>query len=260
MHTLAASRTAIRALVLISVGCFVTHGGVSAQEPWRWPEQGKNLQVLPKDFPPERLRAVMLGFSDALGVRCSHCHVGEEGKPLSTFDFASDANPKKATARRMYEMLGMINDQLEKVQPSGPARVNMWCHTCHHGQPRPLTLDEALTETYTTRGLEAMVARYRELRASAYGRGAFDFGEATLNDLGYSFLAKGDTAAAIAVFAENTGQFPNSTNTHDSLGEAYLKAGQKALAIAAYERSLALDPDNTNTKAKLEELQREAAP
>ena len=33
---------------------------------------------------------VMPGFTRALGVRCSYCHVGEEGESLSTYDFASD--------------------------------------------------------------------------------------------------------------------------------------------------------------------------
>ena len=43
----------------------------------------------------ERLRPVMMGFTRALGVRCNHCHVGEDGQPLSTFDFVSDENPNK---------------------------------------------------------------------------------------------------------------------------------------------------------------------
>ena len=77
-----------------------------AQPRWSWPEKSKNLKVLPKNTPPEKLRAVMTGFTRSLGVRCSHCHVGEEGKPLDTYDFASDKNEKKAVARGMLKMLG----------------------------------------------------------------------------------------------------------------------------------------------------------
>ncbi|MDX1495547.1 MAG: c-type cytochrome, partial [Longimicrobiales bacterium] len=121
---------------------------------WSWPERAENLQELPSDFPPERLGAVMRGFSSALGVRCSYCHVGEEGQPLSTYDFASDANPNKDRARAMYRLLGAVNDHLDEIEPSGPP-VNMWCHTCHAGRPKPQTLAEALDETYGVEGGEA---------------------------------------------------------------------------------------------------------
>ena len=53
------------------------------------------------------------------------CHKGEEGKPLSTYDFASDDNPNKNRAREMYRMLGDISDHLKKIEPSGDKRVNM---------------------------------------------------------------------------------------------------------------------------------------
>src|SRR5215469_2763158 len=118
------------------------------QESWSWPEKPKNLQVLPKDWPGSRLQPVMIGFTGALGVRCPYCHKGEEGKPLSTFDFASDENPNKDRAREMLRMLGTINDRLQKIQPSGDQRVNMWCHTCHRGRPRPTTLEEELIEQF----------------------------------------------------------------------------------------------------------------
>ena len=75
----------------------------SAQESWNWPEKPKNLQVLPKEWPGKRLEPVMKGFTRALGVRCSYCHKGEEGKPLSTYDFASDENPNKDRARECSE-------------------------------------------------------------------------------------------------------------------------------------------------------------
>ena len=83
-----------------------------SQDDWKWPEKPKNLQVMPKEWTGKKLSPVMRGFTAALGVRCTHCHVGEEGKPLSTFDFASDANPNKDRAREMYRMLGDINEHL----------------------------------------------------------------------------------------------------------------------------------------------------
>ena len=135
-----------------------------AQEQWSWPEKPKNLQVLPKDWPGTRLQPVMIGFTRALGVRCSYCHKGEEGKPLSTFDFASDENPNKNRAREMLRMLGSIDDHLKKIQPSGDQRVNMWCHTCHRGRPRPMTLEEELAEQYRTKGIDATLDYYADLK------------------------------------------------------------------------------------------------
>src|SRR5689334_9343871 len=60
----------------------------------------KNLKVFPKDISRADLLFNMKFFSQSLGVRCTFCHVGEEGKPLSTVDFASDAKAKKLTARK----------------------------------------------------------------------------------------------------------------------------------------------------------------
>jgi tetratricopeptide (TPR) repeat protein len=228
---------------------------VGQAQQWTWPEHGENLQVLPEDFPPERLRAVMIGFTRALGVRCSYCHVGEEGEPLTTYDFVSDDNPKKDIARTMYRMLGVINDSLQTIDPSGPRRVNMWCHTCHRGLPRPATLAEELRDVRDEEGVEAAVGLYRDLRDRFHGRGSYDFGEGTLNELGYELLEEAPPDA-IAVFQLNAEQFPESANAWDSLAEGYMRAGDRERAIEYYEKSLELDPDNENAKEKLEELRR----
>jgi tetratricopeptide (TPR) repeat protein len=196
---------------------------VRAQDTWTWPGKPKNLQVLPKDWPGSRLRPVMVGFTRALGVRSSYCHKGEEGKPLSTYDFASDENPNKNRAREMYRMLGEIDDHLKKIEPSGDKRVNMWCHACHHGRPRPMTLDEELSEQYRKKGLQA-----------------------ALDGI--------DTKGAIQVFKLNAETFPDSANVWDSLAEGYLKAGDARKAQDNYEKALKLDPANPSAKEGLEKI------
>ncbi len=82
-----------------------TVAALPAQERWSWPEKGENLRELPKDFTGDRLRAVMTGFTRALGVRCSLCHVGKEGQSRRTYDFLSDEHPNKNTARAMLREL-----------------------------------------------------------------------------------------------------------------------------------------------------------
>ena len=91
-------------VVCITVLCLASGRG---QDAWTWPEKAK-------DWPGSRLRPVMIGFTRALGVRCSYCHKGEEGKPLITYDFASDENPNKNRAREMLRMLNEIEEHLKK--------------------------------------------------------------------------------------------------------------------------------------------------
>jgi len=232
---------------------FLISSNLMAQSPWA--KKPSNLQVLPKDWPGSRLRAPMTGFSRALGVRCSHCHVGEEGQPLSTYDFASDENPNKERAREMLRMLGSINDHLKKIEPSGEQRVNMWCHTCHVGRAKPTTLDEELKEAYSRNGLEAALQHYSDLKEKYYGRGAYNFeSERELNIFGYVVLGQNDADGAIRVLKMNTEKFPQSGNVWDSLGEAYMKAGDNKLAIESYQKSIELNPRNQNAKDMLEKL------
>ena len=109
---------------------------------YAWPERLQNAQVLPADMGAERLRRTMVGFARQLGVRCTFCHVGAEGAPLSQVDFVSDANPHKNVARGMLRMNQRINGELlpamlGPVAQGSPARVT--CFTCHRGSPRPAT-------------------------------------------------------------------------------------------------------------------------
>lgn len=245
---------------LLAVVASATTTTAVAQARWKWPEKSQNLKVLPKDITGQKLQPIMTGFTQALGVRCTYCHVGEEGKPLATYDFASDQNPNKERAREMYRMLGSIKEQLGKIQPSGDPRVNMWCHTCHQGRPRPKTLEEELGDAYRKSGVAGAVARYEELRKRFYGRGGYDFGEASLNAFGYELLGTKDHAGAIAVLRLNAAQFPQSGNVWDSLAEAYLADGKKVLAEIYYRKSLELDPQNENALENLAKLREKSPP
>lgn len=97
----------------------------------------KNLKVLPKDISGPQLIGAMKFFAMSLGVRCSFCHVGEEGKPLSTYDFASDAKKEKQTARKMIAMADRINREDFGVTEVSKHKVS--CFTCHRGSKHPLT-------------------------------------------------------------------------------------------------------------------------
>jgi hypothetical protein len=104
------------------------------------PTKFTNLQILPKDIAPRALIDLMRSFSLGLDVPCEQCHVGE-GRDLSKFDFASDAKPAKATARRMLTMMMTINDELLAGvgEPPPPGTRKVTCFTCHRGTTKPLT-------------------------------------------------------------------------------------------------------------------------
>jgi hypothetical protein len=114
--------------------------GVNPDAQQQLPTTFSNLQVLPKDIAQRPLIDLMKSFSFGLDVRCEHCHVGE-GNDLSKFDFASDAKPTKATARRMLKMMITINDELLAGvgEPPPPGAPKVTCYTCHRGATKPLT-------------------------------------------------------------------------------------------------------------------------
>ena len=93
----------------------------------------KNLKVFPPDISGPQLISNMKLFAQSLGVRCTYCHVGEEGKPLSTYDFASDAKAHKVRAREMLVMAHRINQQ------DFGGQMKVTCFTCHRGSTGALT-------------------------------------------------------------------------------------------------------------------------
>jgi cytochrome c len=95
----------------------------------------RNLQVLPADIGADELRDTMKSFFFGTGLRCSSCHVGEEGQPLTTYDFASDEVELKQTARQMLRMVNAINT--EHLAALGPERAEVSCATCHRGERLP---------------------------------------------------------------------------------------------------------------------------
>ena len=101
----------------------------------------KNLQVFPKDIARDQLMQNMKFFAQSLGVRCVHCHVGEADKPLSTFDFASDAKKEKLIARKMLTMVHRINSEDFGVKDFSNVKVT--CYTCHRGGLKPATFPPA---------------------------------------------------------------------------------------------------------------------
>ena len=91
------------------------------------PAMPTNLKVL-KVTSGAEVGQIMRTFTAGLGVQCIYCHV--QG------NFASDENPKKATARTMISMMQKINAGF------GDSKMHVSCYTCHRGEAEPKTAPE----------------------------------------------------------------------------------------------------------------------
>ena len=89
-----------------------------------------NIQFYKAATAERFLRIMEFGFTVALGVDCTHCHV--PGK------WDSDDKPTKQIAREMSAMLDAINnDYLKKIPNLRSTNPQVNCTTCHRGHRRP---------------------------------------------------------------------------------------------------------------------------
>jgi hypothetical protein len=109
-----------------------------------------------------------------------------------------------------------------------------------------IALEDVLLPVFIESGIDAMIAKYKEIKANEPD--IYNFKEGQLNSLGYTFLKGNNLDAAIAILKLNAEEYPNSFNVYDSLGEACMINGDIANAILNYEKSLELNPDNENAR------------
>ncbi len=219
------------------------------------PEKFENLKVLPEDIPTRELINTMRGIAIGLGVRCTYCHVGEEGRPLSEYDFPSDEKPTKEKAREMLKMVKAINAEfLANLPERKEPNVSVSCETCHRGQARPIFLQDALVQVVETKGLDSAIARYRSLRERYYGSATFDFSERVLPDAATRLARRRNLDAAKAFLELNLEFYPESGRTYFAMGELHFALQEKEQAITAYEKSLEFLPNNPRARRRLQQL------
>ena len=239
-------------LVIVALGAPGRYALAQGKFP---PDSFKNLKVLPKNIGQRALLDTMRGFALALGVRCTYCHVGKEGQPLDSVNFRSDDKRTKRTARVMMHMVMHINEEHLADVPDRPTpHVIVKCETCHRGVSRPRPLDDDLALMLADSGLDATVRRYRALREQYYGSGAYDFRELSLNLLSGSQARAGHPDNAIAFLKLNAEFYPNSAQIPFMLGEAYLAKGDTATALADYKDALARDSTNGQARRRIAAL------
>lgn len=221
------------------------------------PQTLQNLKVLPKDIPVRALIDTMASFTRALGVRCTYCHVGEEGKPLPTYDFISDQKPEKEKARVMLRMVGAINgEHLATLAARRDPAVSVTCATCHRGVAVPRTLQQTLITAYDAAGADSAEATYRALRQRFYGRSAYDFGEVALADVGQILRSRGKLADAVRFYLLNTQMTPTSAFAFRMAADAQLANRDTAGAIASLTKAVELAPNDPQAKRALDALKK----
>ena len=249
------------------------------------PDRFANLELLPDDISRRELVGIMRDFSGALGVRCGYCHTVSDDLESPDDDFASDEKETKAAARIMMTMVAAINDDhlhelphehaptaaaaeheheegVEEHEHEAPAPVvtsaaaqhrEVACVTCHSGRTRPATLVPELTWAAQDGGLDALQARYAELREEYFGRGAYDFGLGSLEEVAQA-LARDDAGAAMAVVDMNLGYHPESVASWLLKGQINAFEGETEVAIEAFEKSPEIAPNNRPALQALERL------
>lgn len=218
------------------------------------PERFENLQVLPREIARDSLLSIMRGFSFALGVRCVHCHVGEDNPTLAGVDFKSDDRAPKRVAREMLRMVADINARLTSL-PARESPLSVRCMTCHRGVARPITIEDSLYRVAVSSGAAATVAAYDSLRATWHGRAVYDFGPMPLVRLAERLVAERRHEEAVAVLRRNTEAFPRFWNSYWELGRSYEALSRREEAIAAYRAVLERLPNHAGATARLRALQ-----
>ncbi|HSA91596.1 MAG TPA: c-type cytochrome [Terriglobales bacterium] len=259
-----AFRTQRRVLMvwLAMVGSLVFNTANCSAQGFRWPEEPKNLKVLPKGTKGAQLGEVMRGFAFALDVRCQHCHVGE-GSDLTKFDFPSDEKITKQKARLMIQMVQDINQtyltQLTKLESAPQERVEVTCMTCHRTASKPEMLGDILARTIEKEGVDAAITQYRELRKSNYGGFAYDFSTGMLTALGERLASGGKVDAALRILDLEKEVNGESASIYFTRGRIEVHAGLRDQAIHSFERGLELAPEDWKPffRQQLEKLRKE---
>lgn len=236
--------------------CVIVTGFLSAQQ-WQWPDKPKNITVLPASAVGRELQRTMFSFTSSLGVRCTYCHVGEEGRDFKEYDFTSDAKPAKNKARVMIKMMKSVNTQfLTGLHEDNSPTMQVNCQTCHRGNSTPISLEDQLKKTFDGSGLDSTIRQYRALRDQFYGGYTYNFKEGTLLRLADK-IAEDSTkmTAAIAIVNLNIEMYPSFPFSYTHLASWYEDAHNIPAAIEQYQKAVALNPKDERLKKRLEKLQ-----
>jgi hypothetical protein len=230
----------------------------AAQAPAKFPPDSLvNTKVFPHNTPVTEVLGAMRNFTTALGVRCGFCHVGKEGAPISSYDFASDEKRTKRTARQMMLMLAEVNRRLDTLPERKNPGLMATCNTCHRGVNRPVPLSMYVSDVALSAGTDSAIKTYHALRDRYYGRDAYDFGEPSLNDAAFRLARAGKFDEALALLKLNEEQFPKTSSTYVFRGNVLLMRADTNAAADAFREAIRRDTTNFEAKQRLRAIGRQ---
>ncbi len=241
----------------IGLALLTTATTAAAQTPGKFPPDSLvNTQVIPHATPVNQVIGTMRNFTSNLGVRCQFCHEGEEGQPLTSFNFASDAKRTKLVARQMMRMVADINRRLDSLPGRTTPGLMVTCGTCHRGVSRPIPLSALLTDVAQTSGADSAIAAYKALRQRYYGGDAYDFTEPSLNIAAFRLGRANKFDEALRLLGLNGELFPNSSGMEVFRGNIQLMRGDTTAAAAAFREAIKRDPKNEEAVGRLKTIGR----
>lgn len=242
-------------LALVTIALVTVAGSLGAQAQGKFPPDSLvNTKVFPHGTPVTEVIGAMRNFSGALGVRCQFCHVGEEGKPLETFDFAKDEKRTKLVARQMMRMVQEVNRRLDTLPERQANGIQVTCVTCHRGLNKPVPLATVVSDAGMSFGADSAIRAYRALREKYYGRDAYDFSEISLNSAALRLARANKVDDALALLRLNEEQYPKSSSTYVSRGNVLLIKGDTTSAAAAFREAIKRDPMNREAMGRLRDI------
>jgi len=91
----------VQRLRILAFGAVVLGAPVAAQPQGKFPPDSlKNVQALPEGTTVKQLVETMRGFTRALGVRCTYCHVGTRASRSTRWTSWRTPRPPRRTRGR----------------------------------------------------------------------------------------------------------------------------------------------------------------
>lgn len=208
-------------------------------------DNAKNLKVL-KTLSAAELRETMRGFSFALGVRCTHCHVREtpEGSERPVMIFDRDDKENKLIARKMLTMIADINAKIAGLgRGENHTYQQVTCTTCHRGQNKPTLIQTVLDGALAKGGAEEAISQYSALKERYYGGHTYDFTPFTFAEYAQAVASGGDLESGAKLATYNAQNHPNEAYGQQVLGQINMAQENYTGAITAFEAANKIRPN-----------------
>ncbi len=242
----------LRLTIALAVTCA---SAVTAQTIHKFPPDSLvNVKVIPKSTPVRDVIGRMRNFTSYLGVRCTFCHVGEEGRPINEYDFVSDQKRTKQVARQMMLMVEEINRRLDSIPNPTAVGLQVTCATCHRGVSIPMPLSTLMETVAGSAGADSAIRAYKALRQRYYGADSYNFGESTLNISAFRLARASKFPEAFALLGLNEEMFPGSSGMYVFRGNISLMQGDTVAAGKAFREAIKRDPLNDEAKGRLKDI------